>query len=148
MIGQRGKDEQLFCSSGVASASSPAVGKGMRDALSKVSVLFGAGMGGAITVSAGIGSAAEASSASLSSSLAVNLGFGGMTGFLPKMGGPIPTCTLVISINQCKGIDRTLAPPSLAILAAIAARLSRSRSSSVFGSLSPSTFSPLSASSE
>ena len=99
MFGQRGKDGQLFCSSGVASASSPAVGNGMRDALSKVSVLFGAGMGGAIAVSTGIGSAAEASSAGFSSSLAINLGFGGMTGFLPKMGGPIPTYNLIVSIN-------------------------------------------------
>lgn len=92
MINQRVLDIRLFDSSGVeagsteSSASSPAVGKGMPDALSRVPVLFGTGMGGAVA-----DAAAEALSAALSSSLAENLGLGGMAGFLPKMGGPIPT---------------------------------------------------------
>ena len=89
MFQQRGKDVHLFCSSGVDSASSPVVGKGMRDAFSKVSALLGTGMGGALTASAASG----ASSAAFSSSLAGILGFGGTMGFLPKTGGPIPTCT-------------------------------------------------------
>jgi hypothetical protein len=104
---QREIDVRLFGPSGVAtdsSASSPAVGKGMLDAFSRVSDLLGAGMGEGITASLVGGAAPGASSAAFSSSLAGNLGFGGTVGFLPKIGGPIPTCNWVsaeINLYSC-----------------------------------------------